>query len=132
MSGGDPTNVAGRTFQGELRESMWSGPVTLQDGQTQIVATLRSPWVYVGFMVDPGDAAAGGLSATLNILEPMMQGRVASVPIVQGVPPQAFVGFTVGARCELRLTNATGAPVTCKAAIWGMSRGGPGATIEGD
>jgi hypothetical protein len=126
MSGGrDPTNVVDSPGHGELRESVWSNVFTLGVDEQTIAASLRSHWVYVGFIVDPGDAIAVGLTATIRILEPMLQGKVAAVPIVNGIGAQAFIGFTVGARCELVVRNATGSPVTgIKCQLWGMGRGG--------
>lgn len=125
MSGRDPTNTVGRPYDGELRESVWSSPVVLENNAQTAVATLRSAWVYVGFIVDPGTASDVGLTAWLNILEPMLQGRTVPVAITFGAPPQAVIGLTVGARCELVVRNETGTRVTkLKAALWGMSRPG--------
>ncbi len=125
MTGRDPTNVVGRPYDGELRESVWSQPVVLENDAQTTVATLRSAWVYVGFIVDPGNASDVGLTAWLNILEPMLQGRTVPVAIANGQPPQAFISLTVGARCELVVRNETGTRIrNLKAALWGMSRPG--------
>jgi hypothetical protein len=109
-------------FAGETREAQ-SGRLLapLPAGASATIATLRRAWELIGFIVDPGNAGAPGLTATLNILGRGAQGVIASVVVPNG-PSRAFVGFLVGARAELVVTNAGAtAAAGIVGEIWGMA-----------
>jgi hypothetical protein len=109
-------------FGGEMREAQSGRLVApLAAGASATIATLRRSWELIGFIVDPGNAAAPGLTATLNILGRGAQGVIASVVVPPG-PPRAFTGFLVGARAELVVTNAGAtAAAGVVGEIWGMA-----------
>lgn len=111
-------------FAGELREEqskLLTAP--LPNGATAILCTLRRPWNFVGFLVDPGSATAvGNINALLFVLSRNVAGLLLTSPLVAGLGPQAFATIIVGARVELRVHNLTGGPVTgLRGALWGMS-----------
>jgi hypothetical protein len=117
LATGDPP------YSHEMRESQFSRIVSpLPAGASVTLATLRRAWELIGFMVNPGNAAAPGLTASLNILGRGMQGAIATVVVANG-PPRAFVGFLVGARCELVVTNAGATAASgIVGEIWGMAQ----------
>jgi hypothetical protein len=108
-------------FAGELREEQSSQPVKNFAVDAQVtLATLRRPWSYVGWAVDPGNAGAG-LTAQLRILTRGLDAYTAPVVIPAG-RPFALVGLIVGATCELVVTNGTAGVVrNLRGSIWGMS-----------
>lgn len=121
-------------FAGELREEASSAPLTTAVPVNQLVtlATLRRPWLFVGFVVKVGDAVAAvaprrGLVAFLRIKadrfnglsQPFVLPLSATLPL--GKQAQAVINVTVGAACELVVLNETDNPVSGLAgAIWGM------------
>lgn len=121
-------------FAGELREEASSPAFTtpLAVDQFLTLATLRRPWLYVGFIVKVGNAAVPvaprrGLVAFLRIkadrynglTQPFVIPLSATAPLAKQT--QAVVNLTVGAACELVVLNETDGPVTGLAgAIWGM------------
>ena len=118
-------------FAGELREEQ-SSPrfsTALGVGKMMTLATLRRPWLYVGFIVDPGNATRPeapdrGIVAFLRILAGRMNGLTGPfiIPVFAPIgPPQAVVNVTVGAACELVVLNETGQGVkNIAGTIWGM------------
>ena len=108
-------------FAGELREEQSSArPLTIGPNATITLATLRRPWVYVGWAVNPGNIGGAGLSAFLRILTRGVNGATTPVALA-GTAPFAVLGITCGARAELVLVNATGNPVAgVRGSIWGM------------
>jgi hypothetical protein len=111
-------------YAGERREAQalaWKGGFGV--GLTATLATLREAWELIGFAVDPGDSNVDpAFTATLRVLGKGVQGTIATVNVHIGAP-QAFVGFLVGARCELVLTNVSGIVVNgVKGEIWGMAQ----------
>jgi hypothetical protein len=109
-------------FAGELREEQCtSRPLRALVGAQVTLATLRRPWSFVGWAINPGNAVGAGLSAQLRILTRGVNGLTVAVAVPAGLP-FAVVGLVVGATCELVVTNGTGAPVKgLVGAIWGMS-----------
>lgn len=111
---------------GETREEQSGTIRSLADGATQGICGLRAPWRTVGVVVDPGDAAAAGLDFFFRVQVYGLNGLTltAITAVAEAVGPQAFFGFQIGARAELVIRNATGAPVkNIRAAIWGMNEG---------
>lgn len=119
----------GIPFSGELREetqSLLRKPLNPGDAGI-VLATLRRPWTYVGFMIDPGDAT-GNITASLRALS---RGGPAIVPgsaliVAPGDPPSAAVAVPMGIRCELVISyEGPGEGITIaknvRGAIWGMS-----------
>jgi hypothetical protein len=117
LASGDPP------YAGETREAQ--GTVLrapLAPGASVTLATLRRAWEVVGFIVNPGNAAAPGLTAQLRVLGRSVQGLTAPVVVAPG-QALAFVGILVGSRCELVVINASASPVTGIAGeIWGMAQ----------
>jgi hypothetical protein len=111
-------------FSGELREEQYGqmpGSAGLPDGASIPIVGLRRAWEFIGFIVDPGSAAAPGLTAAVRVLTRGINGIGPQFPVVNGVGPQAFTSLLTAARCELVLFNATGAPIFgLRASIWGM------------
>lgn len=114
-------------FSGELREEQYGsfskgdGLTVLPAGASAPIVSLRRAWEFIGFIVDPGDAAAPGLVAQVRVLTRGINGLGAAFPIVAAIGPQAFANIILGARCELVLTNGTGLPILgLRASIWGM------------
>ncbi len=109
-------------FAGELREEQTGRPLVLVAGGTLTLATLRRPWNYVGFACQVGALAdATGTSLRLRILGRGVNGLTPPVALV-GPGPFAFVGFIVGATCELVIVSTLGVAVpNVRGAIWGMS-----------
>lgn len=110
-------------FAGELREEQSSPRYTtaLPNGQSMTLVTLRRPWLYIGFIVNPGNAAANGLVAQLRVFSGRLNGLSDTFAIAATGVGQAFRNITVGATCELVVHNGTGQPVkNLQAAIWGM------------
>lgn len=119
----------GIPFSKELREetdALLRKPVNPGDANI-VVATLRRPWTYVGFMVDPGNAT-GAIVASLRALS---RGGPAIVPgssitISPGDGPTAAVAVPMGIRCELVLSyespgEGIGPAKGVRGALWGMS-----------
>lgn len=120
-------NVGAPTYAGELREEQF-GKIrgALPVGAAATVVALRRAWPLVGFCVHPGDAAGGGLTARLHVQVYGQNGFTPPVAVVSAGGPQVFFGFAVGAKCELIVTNATGAPIhNLRGSIWGTTQGGP-------
>jgi hypothetical protein len=117
-------------FAGELREDQHGFKVDCPPGSFTVLATLRRAWNFVGFSIDPGDAVSPftDLALTLRTLGSGMNGFVANqgLPtLIGGSGTLSFVGFTIGAPCELIFINATSgeASVTVhgvRGEIWGM------------
>ena len=110
-------------YAGELREEH-TGPriKAIPNGAIVILATLRRAWNFVGIAVDPGDAAAPGLTAAVRVLTRGVNGIIQPPFAVAIGGPSAFVNLIVGVECELLLSNATGATVHgARGTIWGMS-----------
>ena len=115
------TTSVGPTFAGELREEQSTArPLTIPAHGFAILATLRRPWVYVGWAVNPGDIGGAGLSAVLQILTRGVNGATTPVALA-GTSPFAALGITCGARAELVVVNTTSNPVHgVRGSIWGM------------
>lgn len=116
----------GVPYGGEEREANFSYlRSALATGASFTAATLRRGWELVGFTVDPGTAAAPGLTAQLRVLGRGINGVVASVVVAPG-NPQSFVGFFVASRCELVINNPNpgGGPASrVGGELWGMNLG---------
>jgi hypothetical protein len=110
-------------YADETRESQAKTLTTpLLAGGVVTLATLRRAWELIGFAIDPGDAGVG-LKVTLRILGRAVQGVITTITVTAAQGPQAFVGFLVGARCELVVQNTSEATVTgIKGEIWGMAQ----------
>jgi hypothetical protein len=112
-------------FAGELREAQFSymrRGFPLAIGASFTAATLRRAWPLVGFTVNPGNAEAPGLVASLRVLGRGISGTIATVVVPPGLVT-SFVGFLVGARCELVITNPDpggGTATGVGGEIWGM------------
>ena len=108
-------------FAGEIREEHTGPKIKVLPAGAQVtLATLRRPWNYVGWAVNPGDADVGVLTAQLKILTRGIDGYTAGVVVPNGLP-FAVVGIIVGATCELVVTNGGDVPVhLCSGSIWGM------------
>lgn len=116
------TNRTGAPFSGELREEQGRDNIIIPNNGQVTGATLMRPWLYVGWAVDPGNAAAAGLSVRVRFLTARFGGLLPAVAIANGVPAQAVQPFICGVRAEIVISNTTGARVTgVRAAIWGMS-----------
>jgi hypothetical protein len=117
-------------FAGELREDQHGFKVDCPSQSFTVLATLRRAWNYVGFSIDPGDAVSPftGLALTLRTLGSGMNGFVANqgLPtLIGGSGVLSFVGFIVGAPCELIFVNGTNGEgaITIhgvRGEIWGM------------
>jgi hypothetical protein len=112
-------------FAGELREDQHGPKVTSPPGSTVVLATLRRAWNYVGFAFEPGDYGGQvGFALTLRVMTRSINGIVLN----QGLPATpsagvntAFVGFVVGAACELvALNNSELTFHNLRGSIWGM------------
>lgn len=98
-------------YSGEEREATFTHlRGALNPGQTAILATLRRSWDVIGFTIDPGNAGVPGLTASLRVLGRGISGTIVSVAVVGNGQPQSFVGFLVGARCELVVHNPSPGP----------------------
>jgi hypothetical protein len=116
-------------YAGEIREDQHGTKHDCPPGSFTTLATLRRAWNYVGFAIDPGDALSPftGLAVTLRVLG-SLQGLIANQGLPVAVTDQrtaAYVGFVVGAPCEVVFVNATsgGGAVTIhgvRGSIWGM------------
>jgi hypothetical protein len=110
-------------FAGEMREAQFSymrRGRTLAPGDSFTAATLGRAWPLVGFTVDPGDADSP-LVATLRVLGRGISGTLATVNVPIGIV-SSFVGFLVGARCELVISNPSDGDDAHRVGgeIWGM------------
>jgi hypothetical protein len=108
----------------ETRESQAKTLVTpLVAGGVVTLATLRRAWELIGFAIDPGNAAGAGLNVTLRVLGRGVQGVITTIAVTGAQGPQAFIGFLVGARCELVVSNTSEATISgIKGEIWGMAQ----------
>ncbi len=112
-------------FSGELRED--DGKFLRQPlavGAAASLGMLTRAWNYVGFMIDPGNAAAGGvgLVVQLVVFAANMRAPLPDILVTLGIGPRSFPVQLVGARVELVAINQTVAPIrNLRGAIWGMS-----------
>jgi len=124
---GIPSRVSLRTnappFDGEVREDQGRQVSLIAPGAEVVIVTLRRAWLYVGFAVDPGAAAAGaGIVAYLRVLSGGVNGKIgAGTAITAAGGPQAVAAIQLGARAELVVKNgtATALPLV-RGTIWGM------------
>lgn len=118
-------------YAGEICESQFSGPPSTQPlavGERMVLCTLRRAWNFVGWLINPGNAASGGpgtnLLGALQVIGRGMTGLLTNGGAVVQLPPfgpNGLSGIIVGQRCELVVINATAAPVTgLQGMIWGM------------
>lgn len=110
-------------YAGELREEQQTTrPVTIPAGGTVILASLRRPWNFVGFAVQPGNAGAGLLAATLRVRTRGFP-AILQPPVTVGAGlASAFPAVILGAQADLIVTNTGDVPaVGVQGAIWGMS-----------
>lgn len=118
-------------FAGELRESQHGPRLTCPIGSITVLATLRRAWNFVGFSVDPGDfnGLTPNIAVSLRTLGRSVNGVIVNqaLPAVLAAGPggQSFVGFVVGAPCELVFINESvgeGALAIhdVRGEIWGM------------
>lgn len=111
-------------FAGELREEAQSTkPLTIPIGGVVVLCSLRRPWNYVGFAIDPGNAVAATLVAALRVRTAGFPAIVQTpVPIGSGLP-SAFPAIILAAQADLIVTNTSvsAAAVGVRGAIWGMS-----------
>jgi|SRR5215831_6869491 len=108
-------------FAGEVREEQSNTkPLTIPSGVTATVATLRRPWNFVGWAVNPGNTIGVGLVAALRILTRAVNVPTATTAIPAGVG-LAVINQIVGAPCELIVHNGTNSTITgLRGVIWGM------------
>jgi hypothetical protein len=118
-------------YSGEIREEMIGSPVVSlapvapQIHTIVVLATLRRPWNYIGFAVDPrafgGVAGIGVGLRVLTRLGPALMQSPAAIPLAGVTDIVAATNYIVGAPCELVFVNASGASATVRGCIWGMS-----------
>lgn len=120
-------DTGGVPFAGEFREEQHRAVnARIKIGATVTIATLRRPWNYVGFIVDPGSSTVS-FQAYLRVLTRGLSGVVtpSQLTIQPGLGPQASTALIMGAVCELIVTNPTGEGSAqlsgVRGTIWGQS-----------
>ena len=117
-------------YAGELREDQHGPRLDSPPGSLIVLATLRRAWNFVGFAFDPGDTYNGqtGTFLTLRTITRGINGLVQNqgLPVAPaGTDPSSFVGFVVGAACELVFLNQTSGEgaltfKNLRGSLWGM------------
>lgn len=118
-------------YSGEIREEMIGSPIVSpapvlpQTLTIVVLATLRRPWNYISFAVDP--RAFGGIVGTavalrvLTRLGPALMQSPAAIPLTGVVEIVAATNYIVGAPCELVFLNTSETSAIVRGCIWGMS-----------
>lgn len=118
-------------FSGEIREEMIGSPILSRapvapQAETIItLATLRRPWNYIGFSVDPrAFGGITGIAVTIRILTRLGPALLLSPAAINLSGVQTIVAATnyiVGAPCELVFLNTSATSAQVRGCIWGMS-----------
>lgn len=118
-------------YSGEIREEMIGEPVVstspASPSEPTIVclATLRRPWNYIGFAVDPrAFVGVTGIAVALRVLTrlgPALMQSPAAINLSGVVNIVSATNYIVGAPCELVFINASETTASVRGCIWGMS-----------
>jgi len=127
-----PTLDTGQApYSGEIREEIIGSavvslaPVAPQTLTIVTLATLRRPWSYVGFAVDPrAFAGVAGIAVALRVLTrlgPALMQSPAAISLAGVNDIVSATNYIVGNRAELVFINASATTASVRGCIWGMS-----------